>query len=253
MNPVESPLQFRTRYIHTPTNEGESAPDQLVRMIGERDRLNARDAAIRRQVLDRVERYFTGSEIVKMGCDRIRAEYASQEKAMKCEHESVTFHPDPSGNNDSGYTCNQCGADVENPGPRYTASQQAEIDAADERKVQEDRDAATARAAKVEVLRQAMLGLDHAKFGVACAVIQGIAKGNGIDPAELEPVKVYTVGDIKVGVSDPHWIIPAAGVPSDEKIAKVLADYELPGIASAVAVNMVRHVLDAMGLKEVGK
>lgn len=26
-----------------------------------------------------------------------------------CNHENTTYHPDPSGNNDSCYTCDECG------------------------------------------------------------------------------------------------------------------------------------------------
>lgn len=26
-----------------------------------------------------------------------------------CDHDSITYHPDPSGNNDSSYVCDECG------------------------------------------------------------------------------------------------------------------------------------------------
>jgi len=34
------------------------------------------------------------------------------EEQEKCPHKSITFHPDPSGNNDSYYECNRCGKEI---------------------------------------------------------------------------------------------------------------------------------------------
>ncbi len=41
----------------------------------------------------------------------------NREKEVRgmCKHESRTYHPDPSGNNDSSWECIICGADVERP------------------------------------------------------------------------------------------------------------------------------------------
>lgn len=61
------------------------------------------------------------------------------------------------------------------------------------------RDAAIARAAKVEVFADAYEMLTAKKLTMTLhEAFERLLAKHGITPAELEPVKVYTVGDIKV-------------------------------------------------------
>ena len=164
--------------------------------------IKARDAAIRAaqrketagEVLDRVsfkihsEYTYTGADVLQALGD-LRREYAQEAKMdTKCPHTLLTFHSDPSGGNDSGYTCNHCGADV--PNPPAAAEPSAH-------------DAAVARAARVGVLREVLSMYLPGDTGITGEVLRqmmttAVAARHGITPAELEPEKEYRIERVDV-------------------------------------------------------
>ncbi len=56
---------------------------------------------------------------------------------------------------------------------------------------------------------------------------------------EMEPVCV------------PHYIIPAAGVPDDDYMQVLMDRFGRNNKTASMEIAFARHVLDAMGLKEV--
>lgn len=141
------------------------------------------------EVLDRVsfkihsEYTYTGADVLQALGD-LRREYAQEAKMdTKCPHTLLTFHSDPSGGNDSGYTRNHCGADV--PNPPAAAEPSAH-------------DAAVARAARVgfatDVLRHyEATGVSHVRV-----CVEAVASRHGIQPSELEPEKEYRIERVDV-------------------------------------------------------
>lgn len=51
----------------------------------------------------------------------------------------------------------------------------------------------------------------------------------------------------------PHYLVPAAGVPNIDELKCLFAQWEKATPGKLSYVEFARHVLDVMGLKEVGQ
>jgi hypothetical protein len=65
-------------------------------------------------IKEQMKKIYQDKATLKRFYDRGIEELNKRERLLmkECTHPTWTYYPDPSGNNDSSYTCNDCGKDL---------------------------------------------------------------------------------------------------------------------------------------------